>query len=253
MREVKRVLLEAMIVIVVGAVAGLAANAASSDPLSLTRNYFPKQRFVRQQPETGTQPVSESESSTTKPDSETSSSTQDASQTTSDSSASSSSRDKADGNDPADAQQSTLDIEIEQTTQYLHEIGLQTIQHDEAVEMFEHDYYREGLYLFLDARPASHYRDGHIPGAYSIDHFASDLQSKIDELMPLMQSAIKIVIYCNGGQCEDSELLAFDLLNAGVDLNKVYVYVGGMRQWVEQGRAVETGQRKSPVGEGVWP
>ncbi|HWH72296.1 MAG TPA: rhodanese-like domain-containing protein, partial [Candidatus Sulfotelmatobacter sp.] len=54
-----------------------------------------------------------------------------------------------------------------------------------------------------------------------------------------------IVVYCNGGNCEDSELAATMLRDAGIPKDKLLVYGGGMTEWTTNGLPVELGQRKS--------
>ena len=48
-----------------------------------------------------------------------------------------------------------------------------------------------------------------------------------------------IVIYCTGGACEDSHMLAQKLW--GVQFNNVYVYKDGFPDWQKRGGAVKTG------------
>ncbi|MFP5247921.1 MAG: rhodanese-like domain-containing protein [Thermoanaerobaculia bacterium] len=48
-----------------------------------------------------------------------------------------------------------------------------------------------------------------------------------------------IVIYCSGGACEDSHMLADKLW--GIQFNNVYVYKDGFPDWQKRGGAVRTG------------
>jgi rhodanese-related sulfurtransferase len=63
--------------------------------------------------------------------------------------------------------------------------------------------------------------------------------------MPLCLTAQKIVVYCTGGECEDSEFAAIMLRDAGVPRENLFVYTGGITEWKSQGRPVETGARAS--------
>jgi rhodanese-related sulfurtransferase len=54
------------------------------------------------------------------------------------------------------------------------------------------------------------------------------------------------VVYCNGGNCEDSELTAALLADANiVPREKLWVYGGGITEWATNGWPVELGERKS--------
>ncbi len=97
--------------------------------------------------------------------------------------------------------------------------------------------------LFLDARRTSVYEQGHIPGARPFSVWESDLDQKVNKLFeersdPAAQS-LQIVVYCSGGDCEDSHMLAQKLW--GIQFNNVYVYKDGFPDWQKRGGAVRTG------------
>lgn len=97
--------------------------------------------------------------------------------------------------------------------------------------------------LFLDARRTSVFEQGHIPGARSFSVWESDIDDKVKALFaergdPLQQ-AEPIVVYCSGGDCEDSHNLAEKLW--GIQYNNVYVYKDGFPDWQKRGGAVHTG------------
>jgi rhodanese-related sulfurtransferase len=94
--------------------------------------------------------------------------------------------------------------------------------------------------LFLDARRSSEYRDGHVPGARSVPVWEAGLDEKVRALFSERpdQSA-PIVVYCNGGECEDSHELAQKLYLAGFD--GVRVYRDGFPDWARRGRPVTHG------------
>ena len=64
-------------------------------------------------------------------------------------------------------------------------------------------------------------------------------------VLPVCLAAQKVVVYCTGGACEDSEFAALMLRDAGVPRENVYVYVGGITEWIANGLPVETGARGS--------
>jgi rhodanese-related sulfurtransferase len=99
--------------------------------------------------------------------------------------------------------------------------------------------------LFLDARRTSVYEQGHISGARTYSVWESDIDEKVNKLFeersdPQSQ-ALPIVIYCSGGECEDSHMLAQKLW--GIQFNNVYVYKDGFPDWQQRGGAVHTGAK----------
>jgi rhodanese-related sulfurtransferase len=97
--------------------------------------------------------------------------------------------------------------------------------------------------LFLDARRTSVYEQGHIPGARTYSVWESDIDDKVrklfDERSDPRDQALPIVIYCSGGDCEDSHMLAQKLW--GIQFNNVYVYKDGFPDWQQHGAPVHTG------------
>jgi rhodanese-related sulfurtransferase len=85
--------------------------------------------------------------------------------------------------------------------------------------------------LILDARPAVFFERGHVPGALNLsrDDFANDYR----RLAPALKAAQTrpIIVYCSGGECHDSRLVANALLSLG--FNDVSVYTGGWTEWSE--------------------
>lgn len=99
--------------------------------------------------------------------------------------------------------------------------------------------------LFLDARRTSVFEQGHIAGARSFSVWESDVDEKVAKLFeersdPREQNR-PIVIYCSGGACEDSHMLAQKLW--GVQFNNVYVYKDGFPDWQKRGGAERTGSQ----------
>lgn len=103
--------------------------------------------------------------------------------------------------------------------------------------------YAMELVVFIDARDDKHYQEGHIPGAYQMDHYY--LEKYLPAVLPICQTADQIVFYCNGGDCEDSKLAALDLADQKIPKEKLFVYGGGMTEWSSNGWPVEVGARKS--------
>lgn len=91
---------------------------------------------------------------------------------------------------------------------------------------------------FLDARRSKVYAEGHIAGARSFPVWEADIDARVKGLFEegLDQSA-PLVVYCSGGNCEDSHMLAQRLYMVGFD--NVLVYLGGFPDWEGTGGAIE--------------
>ncbi|HTR04170.1 MAG TPA: rhodanese-like domain-containing protein [Thermoanaerobaculia bacterium] len=109
------------------------------------------------------------------------------------------------------------------------------ISGDDVVSL--HD---RGGVLFLDARRSSVYRDGHIPGSRSVSVWEADVDDKVKALFAEgRDQSAPIVIYCSGGDCEDSHMLAQKLYFVGFD--NVLVYKDGFPDWQKRGLQVSKG------------
>lgn len=94
--------------------------------------------------------------------------------------------------------------------------------------------------LFLDARRSSVYRDGHIARARSMAVWEADVDDKVKAFFEEgHDSNAPLVVYCSGGDCEDSHQLAQKLWGAGFDA--VFVYKDGFPDWQRRGWPVEKG------------
>ncbi len=120
---------------------------------------------------------------------------------------------------------------------------LSAISHADLVELFQSDGYLEERHVIIDARDDVHYVDGHIPGAFQFDHYRADRY--MEEILPVCQNAERIVLYCNGGKCDDSKLAAIDLMDNGITPEKILIYQGGIVQWQEDGLPLERAERLS--------
>jgi len=94
--------------------------------------------------------------------------------------------------------------------------------------------------LFLDARRSSVYAESHIAGARSFPVWESDIEARVKALYEegLDQQA-PVVVYCSGGNCEDSHMLAEKLYMVGFD--NVLIYKDGFPDWQKRGLAVSKG------------
>ncbi len=121
--------------------------------------------------------------------------------------------------------------------------GLQLADSNLVAALFADPKKAQDLVVFIDARDDDHYQSGHIPGAYQLDHYHPE--NYLATVLPVCQSAEKVVVYCKGGSCEDSEQTAIFLRDAGVAREKLFVYAGGFDEWTANHQFIETGSRNS--------
>ena len=101
----------------------------------------------------------------------------------------------------------------------------------------------QGLVVIIDARDDEAFQKGHIPGSWQLDHYHPE--KYLPAVYPLCQTAEQIIVYCNGGDCEDSVFTAVMLRDAGIAREKLFVFGGGITEWNANHWPVETGQRGS--------
>lgn len=133
---------------------------------------------------------------------------------------------------------------LDTVLQELRQAGLRAADSNQVAQFYRDPRCQQDRIVFLDARDPEHYEAGHIPGAYVFDYFHAE--KYLDAILPLCQNAEVIVVYCNGGDCEDS-LHAATLLTeqANIPKEKMWVYTGGITEWVANAQPVETGARNS--------
>ncbi len=92
--------------------------------------------------------------------------------------------------------------------------------------------------IFIDARRTENFAQGHFAGARTMPVWEADVDDRLraffDEIIDQQRP---IVVYCSGGNCEDSHMLAEKLWGAGYE--NVYVYKDGFPGWQKMGGAVE--------------
>lgn len=121
--------------------------------------------------------------------------------------------------------------------------GLRLVDGSQMALLFHDPRCDQGLVVFVDARNDDHYREGHVPAAYQLDHFYPERY--LATTLPVCQTAEQILVYCNGGTCDDSLQTAIFLRDAGIPRERLFIYAGGMTEWSAKGLPVETGARKS--------
>jgi rhodanese-related sulfurtransferase len=102
--------------------------------------------------------------------------------------------------------------------------------------------HRRGDVPFLDARRTAVYRDGHIAGARPFSVWEADIDDKVKAFfVEGHDPSGAIVVYCSGGDCEDSHTLAQKLYMDGFD--NVLVYKDGFPDWEKRGLPVAKGDK----------
>jgi rhodanese-related sulfurtransferase len=96
----------------------------------------------------------------------------------------------------------------------------------------------QGLNVFVDARKADLFHEGHIPGAIHCDPY--EPQRSIETVLARANGVEKVIVYCGGGDCEDSIFLCRDLVEGGVPNETVYLYPGGWSEWTAKKMPVST-------------
>ena len=125
----------------------------------------------------------------------------------------------------------------------LKEKGLQLIDCNRAAQLFQDPRFQQKQVVFIDARDEQRYQEGHIPGAYEFDPYRPE--KYFDAVLPVCRAAEQVVVYCNGGDCDDSETAAVLLRDIGIANQKLRVFGGGIMEWTTNGLPVETGGRNS--------
>lgn len=187
MRNWTRIVFEAILLAIAGALFALAANALSPRGLKITRDYFPRSAIAITQTNVAIPGV-----------------------------------------DPLIAR--------------MQQLGLKLAASNEVAQLFRDPGYEQGLIVFVDARNDHAYQSGHVPGAWQLDRYRPE--NYLPTVLPLCLNAQKVVIYCNGGQCDDSEFTAIMLRDAGVPNDNILVYGGGISEWTNN-MPFEVGVRAS--------
>jgi rhodanese-related sulfurtransferase len=97
--------------------------------------------------------------------------------------------------------------------------------------------------VFLDARRSRDYAQGHVAGARSFPVWESEvLKERVEAFVAEgRDGSLPVVLYCSGGDCEDSHMLAQALFGAGFE--NLLVYRDGFPDWVKRGGEVGTGRK----------
>jgi rhodanese-related sulfurtransferase len=88
-------------------------------------------------------------------------------------------------------------------------------------------FHKDSAILFVDARPASVFKRGHIPHAVSLP------EEDFDSLYPAFAAKVPkdrpLVVYCDGVECRASEVVSRDLKDKGYKY--IHCFFGGWIEW----------------------
>jgi rhodanese-related sulfurtransferase len=96
---------------------------------------------------------------------------------------------------------------------------------------------RGDAFALIEALPAGHFQERHLPGAVNIPH------DRIDALAPALvpDKATEIVVYCANAKCRNSRVAAERL--AALGYADVKTYEDGKQDWIDAGLPVVIGPR----------
>jgi len=96
---------------------------------------------------------------------------------------------------------------------------------------------------FLDARRSADFEAGHIRGAFNLSVWESTLDERLVEFEAKTNRPPEapLVLYCSGGGCEDSHLLASRLFKMGY--RNLLIYRDGYPDWQANGRPIAAGAK----------
>jgi len=145
---------------------------------------------------------------------------------------------------PANPSTTNTNSAAELLSARMRQDGLQLADTPLATQFFRDPLREQDGIIFIDARDDQHYKTGHIPGAYQFDRFHPE--DYLTNVVQVCLTAQRVVFYCNGGDCDDSEHAAIMLRDSiGIPREKVFVYGGGMNEWTTNGLPIEVGTRNS--------
>lgn len=245
MQALRTTISQAVILVVIGLAIGLAVNPVrGKNHINLQRDYRPKVPTVAQAdtPAADPSPVDEAGQAEPAPlprETEASSTSADADasiEAAAEEASDESSRDEV-GEATATLQRTQQPAEPAGPTQ---EHPFKVVNLQDVIKIFNDEKTQWGAHRFVDARADHPYEAGHIPGALQCDYYRLDYY--LMDTLSQVYGADKIVVYCNGGDCEDSLYVCGELLNSEIPWDNIYLFKGGWEAWNDSGMPIETGR-----------
>jgi rhodanese-related sulfurtransferase len=104
--------------------------------------------------------------------------------------------------------------------------------------------YKEGRSVFLDARSPDEFAFGQIDGALSVP--IERWQDLYPEILPWIEGQ-KMVVYAGAADIGPADDLAGALLTRGQPPDSIFLYVGGMEEWLRAGLPIRKGGGDFPA------
>ena len=142
--------------------------------------------------------------------------------------------------DRHDAPKQPKTAPVENTKHLQHDY--QEIDFAEVVKVFQSPATAQGLTLFVDARKSDFYEEGHIPGAVQCDPY--DPAAALGVVVARANGVERVIVYCGGGDCEDSIFMCRELLDAAVPYDSIFLYPGGWKEWSANQMPAQTGREE---------
>jgi rhodanese-related sulfurtransferase len=117
--------------------------------------------------------------------------------------------------------------------------GVVKIDLTKAKELFD-----AGKAIFIDARDDQAYKTGHIRGARNLPYERYE-ELFVEVLGDLDEKKDAVVIYCDGADCNASDILATQMRNDGY--TTIYVFFGGWEAWVTTGHPTNSDLAAKPL------
>ncbi len=102
-----------------------------------------------------------------------------------------------------------------------------------AEEVFQH--FEEGTAIIIDARDPNEYDAGHIPGSINLPE--TGFLEAFQEYGESLPREIPLIVYCQGGDCDQSHAVLEQLESFGFE--ELILYQEGWNGWKEKGYPTE--------------
>ncbi len=122
--------------------------------------------------------------------------------------------------------QGTNQQDTESNDDHDHDHGVEEILAKEAYKD-----YQDGGVWFIDVRRTKAFKEGHVEGAIHISLHEALYDQQFSEFLEEHGQEEPLIIYCNGGSCEDSHTVANKFQAAGFE--NVRVMKDGYPGWLE--------------------
>lgn len=93
------------------------------------------------------------------------------------------------------------------------------------------EFLKMGNVVLVDVRQAEAFALGHLPGAFNLPRQRGPMSERQRKEVALLGKGKVIVVYCSDPYCNDSKVIAKELVAGG--MKRVFVYTGGWEDWRE--------------------